>query len=488
MQTQEIPQFFRKNMIGMIVAAMMTILGIIVDGIMISRFLGQERMAAYGLIEPLTNLIMVFSGVLSSGTQVMLAEYVGAGKREEARRIFSMCMIVTVLLSVVLMGILFFLREPIAGLLGASGDSVSLLPYASDYLLGMLFCIPSVLLLFEFNGLMRLDDDPNRIIVAVLLMTGLDILGDILNVFVIHGDMLGMGLSTSIAYGVALFVMLLHFTRKERVLRLTFRDLRLRDLRDILLTGSSSAVGAASSMLRNRVLNGIMLGTSIAVAATAALSILNTILNFTTCIMVGVGSTCAMIAGIVSGRGDEAMGEKLVRVTLKYAVSIGAVISVVMLVAAPFITGLFGGGDRAEMIALATRGLRFYAVAFVLYSLNTSFINYAQGTRHIAVSNVFCFLENFVFLVIPALALSGRLGPDAVWVSYIVTESATFLTAYLYFAVRKRSLKLTIKDLVFPPRKAPDPLGGREATSSGSEAERTESNNNAHEQMRKKDD
>ena len=72
MQTQEIPQFFRKNMIGMIVAAMMTILGIIVDGIMISRFLGQERMAAYGLIEPLTNLIMVFSGVLSSMLSVFL--------------------------------------------------------------------------------------------------------------------------------------------------------------------------------------------------------------------------------------------------------------------------------------------------------------------------------------------------------------------------------------------------------------------------------
>ena len=446
---ENMPRAFLKNMVGMVIASMMAMLGIVVDGIVISRFLGTQRMAAYGLVTPITNLIMVFSGILSSGSQVVCGKYLGAGDYKGARRAFSECMVATVLLSAALMGILLVFRDDFCRMLGAAGKSAALLPLASEYLLGMLFSIPAVLLLFEFNGLMRLDKDPNRIIVAVAVMTVLDIAGDLLNAFVIHADMLGMGLSTSISYSLALVIMLLHFRRKDIVFHLSLRDLSFRELKSVCWIGSSSAVGAAAAMLRNRVLNGIMLGTVYAVTATAALSVLNTILNITSCTMVGLGMTCSMFAGIVSGKKDPDLAEELVRITVKTALVTGLVLFLVFFPFARIITGIFAGTGSREMAELACRGLRFYCMGLLLYAVNTSFINYTQGMRKIVLSNIFCILENFVFIVLPALLLAGILDSDAVWVSYFITEVLTFVSVLIFVTRKKGRLSLNAADYLF---------------------------------------
>jgi len=425
-------------MVGMIVAAMMAMLGIVVDGIITSRFLGTQCMAAYGLVTPVTNLTMVFSGVFSGGAQVLCAHLVGAGKNDDARRVFSMCMTATVVLSACLMTVFFIWRQDICVMLGAAGENAALLPLSSDYLLGVLFSVPSVIMLFEFNGLMRLDGDPNRIIVAVTVMTVMDIGGDLLNVLVIHGGMLGMGLSTSISYAAALAIMMLHFRRKDIIFRFRLKGIRFKDLRDIVVIGSSSAVGSGAAMLRNRVLNGIMLRLSIAVAATAALSVLNTILNITSSIMGGMGLTCSMITGLVIGMKNEDMKKELRKVTVKNALILAVILFAILFPFAPFIVALFEGPGGTEMTALAARGLRIYSIGIFLYALNTAYINHAQGMRRMVVSNTFCFLENFVFIVIPALALAGAIGADAVWAAFPISEGLTFAAIILFRFVSKR--------------------------------------------------
>ena len=73
---------------------------------------------------------------------------------------------------------------------------------------------------------------------------------------------------------------------------------------EIFATGSSSAVGSASSMLRNAVLNQIMVASVLSSTAVAALGVVNTVYNFTSSTMIGVAMTTAMIAGMVLGEQD----------------------------------------------------------------------------------------------------------------------------------------------------------------------------------------
>ena len=450
-----ISRLFRKSVISIIAAAIATMVGIVIDGIVIGRFLGPDSMAAYSLVTPVINLATAFSGILATGAQIICAQYLGAGNSEKARRAFSMCMIITVVVSAVMMAVMLIFRNDIAVLLGAHGNSAHLLEPTSDYILGIVFSFPCVLFLFEFNSLMRLDGDANRVIVAVVVMTVLDIAGDMVNALVVHGGMLGMGLTTSISYFAALVIMLLHFTKKDIIFKFSFKGLRLKDLADIFITGSSSAIGSASSMLRNAVLNQIMVATLLSSTSVAALGVVNTVFNFTSSTMLGVAVTTAMIAGMILGEQDRTAAEALVKVTVKTTLIVGGILTVLLLVFAESIAGVFGSADGAAMVALATRGLRIYSVSILLYGINVAFINYTQGMRRMVLSGTICFLVNFPLIVLPALALFHLLDTDAVWWSFLIGESLCLFIIFVMAAIKKGGFPFRAKDFLF----LPEPFG-----------------------------
>ena len=85
---QIISRCFRNSVISIIAAAIATMVGIVIDGIVIGRFLGPDSMAAYGLVTPIINLATAFSGILATGAQIICAQHLGAGKAERRAALF----------------------------------------------------------------------------------------------------------------------------------------------------------------------------------------------------------------------------------------------------------------------------------------------------------------------------------------------------------------------------------------------------------------
>ena len=83
---QIISRLFRKSVFSIIAAAVATMVGIVVDGIVIGRFLGPDSMAAYGLVTPVINLATAFSGILATGAQIICAQHIGAGSKKNTVR------------------------------------------------------------------------------------------------------------------------------------------------------------------------------------------------------------------------------------------------------------------------------------------------------------------------------------------------------------------------------------------------------------------
>ena len=126
-----ISKLFRNSVISIILAAIATMVGIVIDGIVIGRFLGPDSMAAYGLVTPVINLATAFSGILATGAQIICAQYLGAGDSQKARRAFSMCMVITVIISAIMMAVFLIFRDGISVMLGARGNSAHLLQPSS---------------------------------------------------------------------------------------------------------------------------------------------------------------------------------------------------------------------------------------------------------------------------------------------------------------------------------------------------------------------
>lgn len=433
----------------MTAAVIVTMLGIVIDGIVIGHFLGPECMAAYALVTPVTSLVTALSGLLTEGTQVLCALNLGKGNVKHARNVFSVCMTFTVAISAVLVSSVLLFSQDISSLLGARGASAGLQPLVSDYLIGLAFSFPATILLFEFNSLMRLDGDSMRVIVAVGTMTVLDIAGDLLNALVIGGGMFGMGLATTISYLVALVIMLLHFRKRDIIFKFSFAGMKLSDLKDILVAGCPSAVGNVSTMARSFTLNQVMLATAASTMAVGAFGILTVVQGFVSCVLIGIGMTTAMIAGMILGEQDRASAERLVSVAMRTAFALGLALAVILFLLAGVIAPLFGNSDGQEMVELAVRGLRFYAFSVILYGVNNAFVNYTQGMRRTGLSALFCFLQNFVFIAVPALALQGVLDSDAVWIAFPVGEALTTIAIFAFAAALKHGLPTKAKDFLF---------------------------------------
>ena len=73
---------FRQMAVAQIVSAMTVILCLLIDSIMIGRFLGVDSMAAYGLSNPLLLAFTAIGSMVSAGVQVMCSKSLGSGDQK----------------------------------------------------------------------------------------------------------------------------------------------------------------------------------------------------------------------------------------------------------------------------------------------------------------------------------------------------------------------------------------------------------------------
>ena len=157
MDDRILKKMLRGTMVVMIVTVLSTMLGMVVDGVVITRCLGQEYTSAYGLANPIFNLLIAINGVLAAGIQVLCAKYIGNGDFKRAKQVHTISFIAAGVIAVILLLVMFFGADQIAMLLGATGKNASLLPEASDYLRGLGLGVPALMLAFIMNSFMQID-------------------------------------------------------------------------------------------------------------------------------------------------------------------------------------------------------------------------------------------------------------------------------------------------------------------------------------------
>lgn len=449
---QIIRRLYRSSVVSIVIAAVAAMFGMLIDGVIIGKFLGTDCMAAYGLVTPLFSIMTAISGVLAAGSQIYCAKYLGAGRTERARQVFSACMVITVIIAAAAIVILLLFCEPLCVIMGAKKNAAHLLPYTKDYLYGIAPGILPVLLLFIFNALMRLDGDPDRVIWAVIVMTVFDIVGDLLVALVLHAGMAGMGISTALSYYAALAVLLLHFRKPDIIFRFSMKDIQWNDLKEIFTTGAPTAVGSVSTMIRNLLLNLIMVSVASSTAV-AALSVRNTLNTLFGSILLGIGMTTTMIAGMVYGEEDKSSARHLMQVSLRYALGFGLALAVLAFAAADPLVMLFASGkeDSVQMAAYAVRAMRIYAFGLPLYGINMVFVNYLQGIGRLRLANLISVLDNLIFVTAIAWIFSPVLGMTAVWISYPIGEVLVLLSVFIAAFREHKQIPRTPDDMLFLP-------------------------------------
>ncbi|MBR6229194.1 MAG: ATP-binding protein [Eubacterium sp.] len=452
MDDRIIKKMLTGTMVVMVVTVLSTMLGMLVDGIVISRYLGEAYTAAYGIANPIFNLLVAVNGVLAAGIQVLCSKHIGSGNFERAKQVHTVSMIMALIISVVLMLVMWFGAEPIGSLLGAHGKNVSLLPEVADYLRGLSLGVPGLMLAFVISSFMQIDSDRTRMIIAVVVMTVINISGDFIVAKVLHGGLFQMALATTISYYVALVIGFTHYLKKNLVLTFYFKGLKLRDAFKVIKFGAPSGVVNICITLRNIVINRLLLLVATHVAV-AAFTIQNTLSAAAGAVSTGLGMAVLLVSGIVAGEEDKNSAVNLVRIMMKLGLIIALIEMAVVFIFAEPLSGIFCGKD-VSLLKETTYCVRIYAFGFIGNVLNSMLENYVQGLGRVAFANFIVVLDTFFYYVLVAWILGWgfSLPLGYIWASWAIGEAMVLLTVIIIAWKRNGHIPIHFSNYTFFPK------------------------------------
>ena len=420
----------------------------LIDGLVISRFLGSEEMAAEGIVHPIYSIMGIISGLLAVGMQVRCTQMIGRGQQKDLSRFFSATVYVGTVVSLLLTALILIFAKPFAALLGASGNGAELLMPASRYLIGVGVGIPPLVMTAILAPAFQLDSGRKTVQTGAIIEGSADILLDLLAVRLGFG-ILGVGLATAVASYLNLLYQCTHFLKKDRMLHFVRPDVPVREFLQMLGLGGERAVRRIFNTIRPVVLNSIIIAYGGAVAM-SALSVRNNVSYFVEIFGSGIASAVSLLTGLYYGEvNDEAI--EAVDAYEKKAITVGCgCICVLLFLIAPLVARLYVSGD-GELYRMVTFAIRMLALQNPLQVLIFNRIIYLQAIQRFFNMKLLLFTAQFAFVLLSASVMGKLFGVYGILACFTVSDALSLLAVVAFYVVKCRKPVPSRRDFLALP-------------------------------------
>ena len=212
----------------------------IISGIFGSNLLGEKALTAIGLYAPAVSLLGAFTGMISSGAQILSGKYMGKNHVEGTQQIFSLDLMVTAVFSLaaaVLLIIAGVFR--LTGFLNTDPEVISMF---NGYFIGTAIGIPPMMIASQLSGFMEMQGNRSSTAMGLFVVINLVLTWVFLKVF--HLEAFGLALAGAVGYWICfLYQIIFYFTGKS-ILKLKFSNFSLDELKEMILIGFPGAIPA----------------------------------------------------------------------------------------------------------------------------------------------------------------------------------------------------------------------------------------------------
>ncbi|MBQ6431774.1 MAG: MATE family efflux transporter [Oscillospiraceae bacterium] len=445
-------KIFKQMLVAQILSAMTVMICMLVDSLMIGRFLGVDSMTAYGLASPVLLIFAAFGSMLTAGIQVICGKTMGSGDREATNAVYSASVMIALVISAVGVLLVLAFATPICGLLGAGKPTPDneVFTLTRDYLRGFIVGAPAFILAQICVPFLQISGNRSRLAIAVIAMTIADIVFDALNVFVFNGGTLGMGLASSLSYVAAIAIGGSYFLKKDCMFKFRPRSVSRRLCGELFRAGIPTVINQLSLVLLVFALNKILLEVG-QNAAVAAYSVISTVGNLCYCFGSGVASVALLLSSIFYSDEDKTALRELMKTMCRYSALLVLAVTAVVLLAAPYLIRLFLQGDP-DAVAMATEGLRLFSLSLLPCAFNTSLKNYYQGVNRTRFTEAISVMQNFTFTALFAFLLSRFWKTTGVWLGFVCGETLTLLIIFAVVWIREKRIVLSADAFALLPK------------------------------------
>ena len=409
----------------------------LIDAILITRYLGSDAVSAYGLAMPAFVFLPALGGTIANGVNKLCGNSIGSGDLETTNKAFSSSLIGGISLSLLPMFLLLFLSMPLGVVLGAAGSASGLQVQVSDYLRGMAPGAPAFVLIMILIPFMQINGDHTLLTAAVTGMSVLDIIFDLLCVFVFRGGLFGMALASSLSYWAAALVMSASFLKKERVIRFRFGDWDGHLFYSVLSQGIPYIIRQGCNLLRSLGLNQVVVHL-LPVGTLPVYSVVSSMQRVIYTPGSGIGDGTLLVSSMMYGEEDRHALGRTLQEGIRLSFLLNGFVVAAGLIFAPLVMSLYLASDPA-LIQPAAAGLRLAVLSAIPFSVQIMYRSYLQGINRPSEVVLMTVHNELILPLFSAFILSLLLSVTGFWLSFTIQELLTLLM--LFFIIRKKSGK-----------------------------------------------
>ncbi len=395
--------------------------------------LGTEELAAINLVTPVQNIIINFGSGITVAGSVLISQYLGAKKDEDARSMANQIFTCALIFSVVCASLCAAATPGIVTWLGAEGLTWQC---GKTYLQLVILDMPFLYTVNMYTAINQAQGDTVRPMLLNLAGITLNLILDPVLMIVCGMGVAGAALATVTAKAFPAVIAFVLLQNRSKDVYLDLRRLKFEKekLKNILVIGLPTAVGGSTMqfgfLLMSR--NVLKYGTE----AMAAYGIGNKINSLITLPTNSVGSAVATIVGQNVGAKQFERAEKGYKVSMLGSV-VFLLVGGLILSRMPISTAIVRiFSDDAEVIGMAADFLSIMAFWCFANGVYNSSIGLFQGSGHTEVTMIIDAARLWVFrfatLYIGEVWL--HLGVRSVWYSVVVSNG---LSAALLFIIYK---------------------------------------------------
>ena len=404
-----------------------------VDSIIVGHFVGKEALAAVGICNPISTLMILFLNGLCMGASILMGIQYGAKDYKTLHRQISTTMLSGVVFSFFLTLFCVVFAVPILHLLQVDASIMEMTrQYLRIIFLGLMFTF----LYNFFSSTLRALGDSASPLYFLIISAVLNIFGDLFFVIVLKAGSNGCAISTVLSEALCCLFCIIYIQKKVPILRLGKKwlvfDSRL--LKKTIAYGWASAMQQATVQMGKIAIQALV--NTMGVSVAAAFAVVNRIDDFAYTPEQNIAHAMTALMAQNKGAGKNDRMREGFRCGMILETVYGAAVMVICQVFAGELMALFVKDE--EVIGHGVIYLHLIAVMYILPAVTNAIQGFFRGIGDLKVTLMSSFTNMAVRVIAAApMILLWNFGIEALpysylagWVAMLLVETPLMIRIY----------------------------------------------------------
>lgn len=435
--TEKPRTLFLKYLGATVFANLTHALYVLVDLLCVGVGVGSDALAAMNIALPIFTVYTSIALCIGVGGAATMSLLVGKGSGERSGRIFTLASWTVIVIGVAMSVVTTACVTPLVRVLGASEE---ILPMVRSYLIPVMLTSGIFMYSHMLQVFLRNDHNPRLSMMASITGSVLNIIFDIILIFVFDMGIVGAALPTAFSPVIVILIMSLHFRRPECTLRWEKSFWSLNDLLTIIKNGMGVFLLEMTAGISIFIFN-VVLMKSYGMMSVAVYAVMANIVYVAKSIYNGVAQAAQPIVSINEGAGQQGRAFEVANIAGGTALLLGVVSYGFISMWPQLVMGAFTRDQL--LITYGAPYLKDYFVCLLFAGLNTVLMYYLQGTARAGLSMLTSLLKGFIFILLGLVILMPVWELKGVYLTTGFAEAATFVVmgsvyGYIYICNKRR--------------------------------------------------